>query len=99
MGDRAIKTWREWNAEAAATGQPQLFYETGVLFLRKGLLDEPDSFEGDTLKVLEKHKHAVERFDCTAGGRKVHERFPAWTSKEYIESYHNPAGVRNVRSK
>ncbi len=83
MTERALDGWRRWNA---AWGAP-LFHETGVLFLSRGAL-APGGFEHDSLEVLTRRGHAVERLDASA----VRARFPAWNAELFVDGYYNPAG-------
>src|SRR5438876_4167498 len=66
MGERALAGWRAWNT---GFGE-ELFHETGVLFARRTPMT-PGTFEGDSLALLGRRGHAIERITDFA-------RFPAW---------------------
>jgi glycine/D-amino acid oxidase-like deaminating enzyme len=83
MAERALAGWRRWNAELGE----ELFHETGVLFLRRSPL-APGTFEGDSLAVLQRRGHRVERLDRA----EIARRYPAWTSRAYVDGIFNPVG-------
>jgi len=78
LAERAIPLWREWNAEFRV----ELYHEVGFLFLRQRQL-QPGDFEYESLKVLEKRGHKIERIDSA----KLRERFPAWTAERYPDGF------------
>ena len=80
MMEGAIPRWRAWSARWGGG----LFHEDGFLLLSRAKLTE-GTFEGDSLRTLERRGHRVERLDAEAIAR----RFPAWTG--YVDGYLNPA--------
>jgi glycine/D-amino acid oxidase-like deaminating enzyme len=83
MAERALAGWRRWNAELGE----ELFHETGVLFLRQTPL-APGTFEGDSLSILERRGHRVERLSSA----EIRRRYPAWNSDLYVDGIFNAAG-------
>jgi glycine/D-amino acid oxidase-like deaminating enzyme len=79
LAERALLGWRRWNQD--------FFHETGVLFLRQTRL-RPGTFEGDSLSVLEKRGHRLQRIDSA----EIARRFPAWNAELYVDGIFNPAG-------
>ncbi|HMV65197.1 MAG TPA: FAD-dependent oxidoreductase, partial [Myxococcota bacterium] len=81
--EEALDGWRDWNGLLL---EP-LFREIGLLFLTsRGL--RPGSFEGDSLSVLDRRGHDVERLDEAAIAR----RFPAWARAGFTDGYFQPQG-------
>jgi len=76
MMEGAIPRWRAWSARWGGG----LFHEDGFLLLSRAKLTE-GTFEGDSLRTLERRGHRVERLDAEAIAR----RFPAWTG--YVDGY------------
>jgi glycine/D-amino acid oxidase-like deaminating enzyme len=68
LAERSIELWRYWNAEFGV----ELYHETGVLFLSERAI-QPGDFEYESLKLLERRGHRVERMDSA----KLRDRFPA----------------------
>ena len=83
MAERALEGWRRWNVDF----REELFHETGVLFLRQTKL-APGTFEGDSLAVLERRGHRLERLSSA----EVCRRYPAWNSELYIDGIFNAEG-------
>jgi glycine/D-amino acid oxidase-like deaminating enzyme len=86
LAERAIDGWRRWNRDFPGF-DGELFHETGVLFLSRSPL-APGTFEGDSLAVLERRGHRVERLTSSDVAR----RFPAWRSELYEGGIFNPVG-------
>lgn len=78
--ERALPRWRAWSAAP-------LFHETGTLFVRRTPLS-PGTFEHDSLELLERRGHRIERLDAEA----LRRRFPAWNTERYAFGYFNPQG-------
>lgn len=74
LAENAIEGWRRWNRDFGDT----LYHETGLLFLRQGPLS-PGTIEQDSLEVLSRRGHRVDRVDAAA----VRARFPAWNAARY----------------
>ncbi|HAF04312.1 MAG TPA: sarcosine oxidase, partial [Spartobacteria bacterium] len=58
LAERSIPLWRKWNEEFGV----ELYHEVGFLFLRRQAM-QPGDFEYESLKVLERRGHKVERID------------------------------------
>src|ERR1700751_1149042 len=71
LAERSISLWHEWNAEFGT----ELYHEVGFLFLRQDVM-QPGDFEFESLRLLEKHGHKVERIDSA----KLRKLFPVWNS-------------------
>src|SRR5712691_6550789 len=67
LAECSIALWRKWNEEFAA----ELYHEVGFLFMRRRPLQSGD-FEYESLKVLERLGHKVERLDSA----QLCNRFP-----------------------
>jgi glycine/D-amino acid oxidase-like deaminating enzyme len=78
LAERSIALWREWNEEFGV----ELYHEVGFLFLRQRTM-QPVDFEYESLKVLERRGHRIERIDSA----KLRERFPAWTAERYPDGF------------
>jgi len=78
LAERAIPLWREWNLDF----ETELYHEVGFLFLRERQM-QPDDFEFESLRVLEKHGRKVERIDSA----KLRDRFPAWNAQGYHDGF------------
>lgn len=74
LAERSIKFWRKWNEEFGT----KLYHEVGVMFVRRGKM-EPDDFEYESLKLLEKRGSKVRRMDTP----QLWKRFPAWNPDLY----------------
>lgn len=74
LADRSIKIWRKWNAEF---GQ-ELYHEVGVMFVRQREM-KPGDFEHESLKMLQKRGHKIERMNSV----RLWKRFPAWDPEVY----------------
>jgi len=81
--ERAMQGWRAWNRSFATP----LFHEDGLLVLGRAPL-LPGGFEHDSMDVLARRGHAVERL----GGDDIRRRFPAWNSARFDAGYWNPQG-------
>ncbi len=75
--ESALERWRA----------SDLFHETGVLFVTRGAM-RPGGFEHDSMTLLERRGHRVERVDAAAIAR----RFPAWNAAAWTDGYFNPQG-------
>ena len=78
LAERSIPLWRKWNEEFGV----ELYHEVGFLFLRRQAM-QPGDFEYESLKVLERRAHKVERIDSA----KLRERFPAWNAELYPDGF------------
>ena len=74
LAERSIPLWRKWNREFGV----ELYHEVGVMFVRKGGM-KPGDFEYESLKILERHGHKVERMNSA----RLWKRFPAWNPELY----------------
>src|SRR5262249_51345736 len=74
LAERSIKLWRQWNEEFGT----KLFHEVGAMFVRRRRM-EPDDFEYESLKLLEKRGIKVARMDTP----QLWKRFPAWNPELY----------------
>ena len=74
LADRSIKLWRKWNEEF----RPELYHEVGVMFVRRREMTSGD-FEHESLKILERHRHKIERMNSS----QLWKRFPAWSPELY----------------
>jgi glycine/D-amino acid oxidase-like deaminating enzyme len=83
LGERSLAGWRRWNRELGA----ELFHETGVAFLRRSPV-ERGSFEGDSLELLRRRGHPIERLTR----EDIRKRFPAWNFKRYFDGIFNRSG-------
>lgn len=81
MAEAALAGWDRWNARWT----PPLYHEDGFLLLA-GQPIQPGGFEYDSLDVLQRRGHQVERLD--RGERSG--RFPAWSAVTYPDGYFNP---------
>ncbi len=78
--ERALEAWRAWSAR-------RYLHETGVLFGASSALT-PGGFEHDSLQLLTRRGHGLERLD----GSRIARRFPAWSPTHFVDGYFNPAG-------
>ena len=78
LAERSISLWHEWNAEFGT----ELYHEVGFLFLRQDVM-QPGDFEFESLRLLEKHGHKVERIDSA----KLGKLFPVWNSELYPDGF------------
>jgi glycine/D-amino acid oxidase-like deaminating enzyme len=83
LGERALEGWRRWNADWPV---PR-FHETGVAFLTRTPL-APGGFEHDSLALLSRRGHHVERLDASAIAR----RFPAFAPGAFVDGYAHREG-------
>lgn len=81
--EAAFKGWEAWNE---SWGIP-LFHKTGLLNLAGGPM-KPGGFEHDSLELLRQRGHQPEHFQAD----QLMQRFPAWDSADFPESYFNPLG-------
>ena len=81
LAERSIPIWREWNRKF----QTELYHETGVLFVCQQPM-RPGDFEYESARVLEKHRHPIERFDATI----FHQRFPAFAPERFHDGFFDP---------
>ena len=82
MAERSIERWREWNKDFGI----ELYHEVGFLFLRKRPM-QPGDFEYESLKILERQGHKLERMDST----QLRKRFPAWNAELYPDGFFDRA--------
>src|SRR3954468_10432220 len=54
LGELALTRWRQW---------PELFHETGVMFLSRAPM-EPGGFEYESYALLRRRGHALDRLDA-----------------------------------
>lgn len=59
--ERALETWRAWNAELGAA----LFHQTGAMFVTREPM-APGGFEHESFTLLERRGHRLERLDRRA---------------------------------
>ncbi|MEP6936721.1 MAG: FAD-dependent oxidoreductase [Chthoniobacterales bacterium] len=78
LAERSISLWRKWNEDFGA----ELYHEIGFLFMRRRPL-EPGDFEYESVKVLERLGHKVERIDSA----QLRNRFPAWNAQLYQDGF------------
>jgi len=81
LAERCIELWRKWNAKFGI----ELYHETGVLFVCQHRM-QPDDFEYESCRVLEKQGHRFERFDSFT----FHERFPAFAEDRFQDGFFDP---------
>ena len=81
LADRCIELWRKWNAKFGI----ELYHETGVLFVCQHPM-QPDDFEYESCRVLEKQGHRFERFDSFT----FHQRFPAFAEDRFQDGFFDP---------
>jgi glycine/D-amino acid oxidase-like deaminating enzyme len=78
LAERSIERWREWNRQLGA----EIYHEVGCLFLRRQEM-EPGDFEFESLKVLEKRHHPIERLDSN----ELSARFPAFSASQVSQAF------------
>jgi glycine/D-amino acid oxidase-like deaminating enzyme len=78
LAERSIELWRKWNAEFDV----KLYHEVGFLFLCQEPM-QPGNFEYESLRVLERRGHKVERIDPA----RLRKRFPAWNAERYPDGF------------
>jgi glycine/D-amino acid oxidase-like deaminating enzyme len=81
LAERSIPIWRKWNQELGV----ELYHETGVLFLRRRLM-EPGDFEYESCQVLEKRGHKFERINSA----QLRKRFPAFNAERFQDGFFDP---------
>ena len=81
LAERSSELWRKWNKQFGS----DLYHEVGFLFLRQRSM-RPGDFEYDSLKILERRGHRVERI----GPAQLRERFPAWNAELYHDGFLDP---------
>lgn len=81
MAEAAMSGWDRWNDRWGEA----LYHEDGFLVLSADAL-QPGRFEYDSLALLERRGHHLERL--RADERST--RFPAWSSAQYPDGYFNP---------
>ncbi len=81
LAERSIELWRKWNTEFGA----ELYHQTGVLFLRRGLM-QPGDFEYESCKIFEKRGHKFERINSA----KLRTRFPAFNAERFRDGFFDP---------
>jgi glycine/D-amino acid oxidase-like deaminating enzyme len=82
LAERSVELWRKWNKDFGL----ELYHETGALFLRQRPM-QPGDFEDESLKVLGRRNHKVERMNS---GR-LRERFPAFNPEHFDNGFFDPA--------
>ena len=81
MAETALTGWDRWNDRWGET----LYHQDGFLVLStEGL--QRGGFEYDSLTLLERRGHRVERLRADERVR----RFPAWSPEQYPDGYFNP---------
>jgi len=83
LGERALEGWRRWNA---AWPVPR-FHETGVAFLARRPI-QPGGFEHDSLALLSRRGHRIERLDAAT----IPRRFPAYRPGAFVDGYFHAEG-------
>ncbi len=83
MMENALERWREWNRRWGE----EVFQETGVLFATSAPM-KPGTFEHDSMEVLVRRGHRLERLDAAA----IASRFPAFAPGALVDGYFNPVG-------
>jgi glycine/D-amino acid oxidase-like deaminating enzyme len=81
MAETALTGWDRWNGRWGET----LYHQDGFLLLSTDAL-QPGQFEYESLALLERRGHRLERL--RAGERTA--RFPAWSPDQYPDGYFNP---------
>jgi len=81
MAEAALTGWDRWNDRWGDT----LYHQDGFLVLSTDGL-QPGRFEYDSLALLERRGHRLERL--RADDRVT--RFPAWSPEQYPDGYFNP---------
>jgi glycine/D-amino acid oxidase-like deaminating enzyme len=81
LAERCIPIWREWNKKFGT----ELYHETGVLFVCQQPM-QPGDFEYESARVLEKHRHPIERFHP----QEFHQRFPAFAQERFHDGFFDP---------
>src|SRR5262249_59226663 len=80
MAEAALAGWDEWNAR----WKEPLYHQDGFLVLSRDAM-QPGGFEHESLTLLEKRGHRLERITGRAP-----TRFPAWSPVDYPDGYFNP---------
>ena len=78
LAERSIALWRRWNQELGS----QLYHEVGCLFLRHQPT-EPGDFEFESVRVLEKRGHPIERLSSDD----LRKRFPAFSAEYFQQGF------------
>lgn len=81
MCEAALAGWDRWNER----WQPPLYHEDGFLLLAREPM-RPGGFEYESMSVLQRRGHPVERLNP---GRRS-QSFPAWPAASYPDGYFNP---------
>ena len=81
MAEAALRGWDLWNER----WHEPLYHPDGFLLLSPEVL-QPGRFEYDSLALLEKRGHRLERLR----GDTRTTRFPAWMPEQYPDGYFNP---------
>lgn len=79
--EQAFELWDQWNK----VWEEQLWHETGFVIMARGEM-QPDSFEYESFRLLQKRGHKVDRLDSA----ELKCRFPAWNAEGYTDGYFNP---------
>jgi len=82
LAERSIAQWRSWNQELGS----QLYHEVGCLFLRQRPT-QPGDFEFESVRVLEKRGHPLERLNSDD----LRRRFPAFSAEYFQQGFLDPA--------
>src|SRR3954467_5862515 len=81
MGEAALSGWDRWNERWGES----LYHEDGFLLLSAAPL-QPGGFEYESLALLERRGHQLERLRADVRGA----RFPAWSLEQYPDGYFKP---------
>lgn len=81
LAEEALAGWDRWNESLPAP----LYHEDGFLVLSRRPF-QPGEFEYESLAVLRRRGHDVERLDSSIRST----RFPAWSTRAYPDAYFNP---------
>src|SRR5205807_5399547 len=78
LAEQSREIWRQLNVEFAV----ELYHEIGFLFMRQRPM-QPGDFEYESFKILEQHRHRVERINS----QQLRQRYPAWNAGKYPDGF------------
>jgi glycine/D-amino acid oxidase-like deaminating enzyme len=81
MAETALTGWDRWNERWGES----LYHQDGFLLLSADPL-QPAGFEHDSLRLLERRGHQLERLRADQRAT----RFPVWSLEDYPDGYFNP---------